>query len=433
MNLKSKTILLSLVLLVLLAALCGCAEKASPYDRNNADGYTISVRYDANGGYFTTNTSVIVDSYNPADLTQKDGKVSIALLRPDDSARGNDAFAPINNGYFLAGWYAERTETENGYVYGKKWDFTADRLEVPADGHSASEPVLTLYAAWVPLFTVEFYQMGTGEHLSTISFDPTAGQDFQVPAWDQETGTMEMYKFPKRSGYTFETVSYDLTGKLPIFDTLIHPGTVDEATGTAVDGNLKLYVDYREGEWYRIYNVDQFLENASVNGCYEIYADLDFEGKIWPTSLMYGNFNGTIQGNGHTFSNIELRQTNNAKTNAGLFGALTDTAKILDLKLDHITFTVEAGTRAAGTSYGLFAGTVAGGAEISGVTITNGILQVDSDCYFGTDEYVIGLVCGSGATSIDPSGITTAAVGSNPERVTIQVDGQTVTVDIALT
>ena len=48
-----------------------------------------------------------------------------------------------------------------------------------------------------------------------------------------------------------------------------------------------------------VYNVEQFLENASVNGNYEIHADLDFAGETWPSSLTYGNFTGSIKGNGH--------------------------------------------------------------------------------------------------------------------------------------
>ncbi len=433
MKLKRNLIILSAALLVSVVLLGGCSAEPSPYEQNDANGFTLSVRYDANGGFFTTNTSVIVDAYDPSALPQQGGSYSIALLSPDDAARGKDAFAPVNNGYFLAGWYAERTETADGYVYGKKWDFASDKLEVPADGtYSSAEPVLTLYAAWVPLFRVEFYQAGTGELLDSLSFDPNTGKEFSVPAWNSETGAMDMYKFPKRSGYTFDGVWKDQEGMQPITDSLTHPGYVDEVTGTAVDSVLKLYVDYMEGEWYRIYTADQFLDNASVTGSYEICADLDFEGKIWPTSLMHGSFAGTIHGNGHTIKNIAFVQTNNSKTNAGLFGALTDTAEISDLHLQNISFTIKAGTRVVGTNYGLLAGSISAEAKLTGITIADSCLYVDSDCYFGTDEYAIGLVCGSGEAGIDHSGITAAATGAAPERISITVEGQTVTVTIAL-
>ncbi len=438
MKLKWKLILLSLMLLATAAFFGGCASEGSPYEQNDAEGKTLSVCFDANGGYFTTNTSVIVDAYDPSTLPIQQGKATVALLSPDDKARGNDAFAPVNNGYFLAGWYAERTETADeagnvSYVYGKKWDFATDRLEVDANGtYSSAKPVLTLYAAWVPLFTVEFYDKDSDELLTTLSFDPTHGATFQIPEWDEETGAIEMYRFPKKNGFTYLEAYYDQSDE-PISDAEItHPGQVDTVNGTAKNSVLKLQVAYREGEWSRIYNVDQFIKNASVTGSYEIYADLDFSNAIWPTALMYGNYGGTILGNGHSFSNIELKQTNNSKVNAGLFGMLTDTAGISDLTLENVTFTVQAGTRVAGTSYGLLAGTVSEGARLQGLSVKNGVLQIDSDCYFGTDEYTIGLLCGSGKADVVSSDITVEAVGNSPENVKITVDDQTVIVEIEL-
>ena len=57
-------------------------------------------------------------------------------------------------------------------------------------------------------------------------------------------------------------------------------------------------------------------------------------------------------------------------------------------------------------------------------------LAVDSGCYFGTDDYVIGLVSGMGAPAeLDDSGITTVVVGDNPESIRITVDGSQVTLE----
>ena len=108
MKMRIKLLFLTLVTLCLFTA---CGSEKTPYEVNDEENYTVSVKYDANGGVFTTNTSVIVDSYNIADLkTNSEGKVEIALLTPDDKNRGNDAFTATKNGYFLAGWYVERTE-----------------------------------------------------------------------------------------------------------------------------------------------------------------------------------------------------------------------------------------------------------------------------------------------------------------------------------
>ena len=435
---KMKKILTACLLLALLTFVTGCGQEIDPYEANDAQGYNVSVRFDANGGTFTTNTSVIVDAYNVSDLkTNSEGKAEIALLSPDNSLRGNDAFTAINNGYFLAGWYAERTgQTDDSgntvWSYSGKWDFEKDRLTVDPNGtYSAAEPVMTLYAAWIPLFEIEFYALDTGEYLDSYTFNPTTGGELLVPALDEETGAVEMYHFPERSGYTYNGVYYDAEGTQSVqTDAVVHPGIVDEQTGTAQNHSMQLYVDWVEGEWYHIYNVEQFLDNASVNGNYVIHADLDFAEEIWPTSLMHGNFAGIIQGNGHTLSNIRVIQTNNSKVNAGLFGNLTETAELSGITFENVTFTIQSGTRVAGASFGLLAGTISDAAVFEDVIIRGSTLQVDSGCYFGVDDYSIGLLCGMGnADVVDYSGITCQAVGENPESLTVTADGNEVTLE----
>ena len=104
-SIKTALLILSVALIAVFFTACG--DSGTPYDKNNEDNYTVSVKYDANGGFFTTNTSVIVDSYNVNDIPKNiNGNVDIALLPPDASERGNDAFKAVKNGYFLAGWYS---------------------------------------------------------------------------------------------------------------------------------------------------------------------------------------------------------------------------------------------------------------------------------------------------------------------------------------
>ncbi|MBQ6839279.1 MAG: hypothetical protein IJO45_01135 [Oscillospiraceae bacterium] len=411
---KIKAVLTAALLILAVLVMAGCSEEATPYQINDSENYSVSVKFDANGGYFGTNTYVIVDAYNISQLKpNSEGDVQIALLEPQNELRGIDAYEAKNPGYFLAGWYAERTETADGYSYSRKWDFEADRLSVdPAETYSAAEPVMTLYAVWVPEFEIEFYDRASGELMEAYTFKPSEAENIKVPAWDEETGAIEMYKFPERDGYTFQAAYYDAEGTKPVdTETVIHPGKVDEATGAAEDPCLKLYLDWTEGEWYRIYNVEQFLDNASVSGNYEILADLDFEGKIWPTSLVYGNFTGSIVGNGHTFKNIAVEQTNNSKVNAGLFGYLAEGAQLSDLTFENVSFTIKSGTRVAGTSFGLLAGTISEKAVFDNVAITGGQLIIDSGCYFGTDDYIIGLLCGMGSAPIDSSDIACTTTG----------------------
>ena len=442
MKFSIKAILIACLLLSLTLFAVGCGKVQTPYQTNDGENYTVSVKFDAGEGTFTTNTPVIVDSYNVQDMkTNAEGKVQLALIEPENPQRGKNAFTAVYNGYFLAGWYTERTENGTdaagnpSYTYGGKWDFAQDRLEVdPTAQHTASEPVLTLYAAWVPLFEVEFYALDSGEALGSYSFNPTTDNQLSVPVLDEETGAYEMYHFPNRNGYTYKGAYYDEAATQAVdTEKLTHPGSVDMATAQAKDPVLKVYVDWIQGEWYHIYNTDQFLDNASVNGSYVIHADLDFTDKIWPSALMHGTFNGTIEGNGHSFSNITMEQTNNSKTATGLFGGLSETAVIKDLALQNVTLTIKKGTRMAGSSFGLLAGTVSESTVLSGVTIADSALQIDAAAYFGTDDYVIGLVCGMGSTDIDHSAITCTAVGDNPEAIVITVTDGTVTVAPAAT
>ena len=442
MKFSIKAILIACLLLSLTLFAVGCGKVQTPYQTNDGENYTVSVKFDAGEGTFTTNTPVIVDSYNVQDMkTNAEGKVQLALIEPENPQRGKNAFTAVYNGYFLAGWYTERTENGTdaagnpSYTYGGKWDFAQDRLEVdPTAQHTASEPVLTLYAAWVPLFEVEFYALDSGEALGSYSFNPTTDNQLSVPVLDEETGAYEMYHFPNRNGYTYKGAYYDEAAPQAVdTEKLTHPGSVDMATAQAKDPVLKVYVDWIQGEWYHIYNTDQFLDNASVNGSYVIHADLDFTDKIWPSALMHGTFNGTIEGNGHSFSNITMEQTNNSKTATGLFGGLSETAVIKDLALQNVTLTIKKGTRMAGSSFGLLAGTVSESTVLSGVTIADSALQIDAAAYFGTDDYVIGLVCGMGSTDIDHSAITCTAVGDNPEAIVITVTDGTVTVAPAAT
>lgn len=437
MKLKIKLLVVLIAALATIPFITGCRSEELPYATNNNDNYTVSVKYDANGGIFTTNTSVIVDSYNIGEMNKNnDGLVEIALLSPDNSARGNDAFEAKNNGYFLAGWYEERTETTDAagnvsYTYAKKWDFENGLLKVdPAAEYSSDSPVITLYAAWVPLFRYEFYDAATEELVGTYSFNPGTEKELKVPAWDEETGTVEMFKFIEKDDFTFNGAYYDDALTEPIdTETVVHPGYVNAENGCAVDPVFSIYVDYIEGEWYRISTAQQLLDNASVNGHYDICADLDFEGETWPTAFMNGNFTGEIRGNGHTIKNITLVHTNNSKVNAGVFGNLTEKSSISDITFENVSLTIKASMLKADTNFGLFAGTISDKAQIENVSVIDGRLLIDSGCRFGNNNYFIGLVCGMGdPTSLESVEITCQVTGDEPDKLIIAVDGNDVTV-----
>ena len=342
------------------------------------------------------------------------GNAQIALLEPNDTQRGKAAFTAVKNGYFLAGWYTQRIGEGENITYADKWDFETRTLTVQADGtYTASEPVLTLYAAWIPLFEIEVYDLNSGEQIGKMPLSPSDMdlEHIQLPAWD-EKGKMSMGKFPKRDGYTWGDVYLDAEGTQKVDDKeLAHSGKINYENATAENATMKLYVDYMEGEWFRIASAKQLIDNAQLSGNYILDADLDFAGQIWPTAFMHGNFTGMIVGNGHKISNVTITQTNASKENTGLFGQLMEKASISDVIFENVTLTIQGGARKTDTRFGLLAGTVSDMANISNVAIS-GKLQIAANALqFMTDEYVIGLVCGVGETEIDDSNISYEVTG----------------------
>lgn len=364
MKLRKKTIVAVCLILVTVLTFTGCSGEETPYVKNDADNFNVSVRFDANGGLFATNTSVITDSFNISGMqTNSAGQVELPLIAPDDAQRGRDGFTVYNSGYFLAGWYAERTETgENEYSYSKKWDFSNDRLTVSADGsYSSNEPVLTLYAVWIPSFTVEYYDLHTGELIETETFNPMTSDGIAVPQWDERTGKIDMNDFPKMKGYTFNGVYLDQEGTQSVTGDIIeHCGVVNEENGTGSNGTMKLYVDWLEGDWYHIYTAKQFTKLADSDSNYVICADLDFADVDWPDDLD-GEFAGIIQGNDFTFMNMEL------SADTALMKALADGAKISDLTFAFVT---KDGKPVDDAGLGLVVEQVNENAELSNVQIT---------------------------------------------------------------
>ena len=438
---KIKSALLLTVLLMVACLLCACGGEETQFDKNDASGYNVSVKFDANGGEFTTNCYTIVDSFNISGMaTNANGKVELALIDPSNALRGaNDTYNVAKTGYFLAGWYATRNEVvdANGnvtYTYENKWDFEQGRLEVdPNAGHTASEPVITLYAAWIPMFEINFYDRASGELLKTETYNPTEDVTYYVPVWDTESGAIKMFKFPSKPGYTFDAVYYDAEGTQPATEQLVHTGNVDQATGTAVNPSMNVYVDWIQGEWYHIYTAQQLASNANRTGYYELHADLDFTDVNWPNSFMYGDFSGKIIGNGHTISNVTVVQNNNSATRFGLFGGLVAGAELRDVTFSNITATLQAGVRVSGAAYGLFAGNIAADAVLENVTLSGAKLQIDSDCFFSSSDYVIGLISGMGDISkLTYTDVVCEAVGDAPETVTIELDEQTMIVTVTI-
>ncbi len=420
--------------------LTACKTRDNPYLKNEDDGYTVSVRYDANGGSFATNTSVIVDSYNPDNFPS--GK--LPLIAPESSVRGDKAQVARNNGFILAGWYTERTPildgqgnhldyngniaTETGmtpaYTFSGHWDFANDKLDVS----SLSDDSITLYAAWVPEFYFEFYDITTGEKLGDLIAN--VGEEITLPALNTATGRVDNNSLPQLFGKTYNKVYTDSEGKNEVSGIITHSGSINLDDATSSGATMKLYIELLEGEWYWITSADQLIAAANPAAHYVITEDLDFEGKSWPFS---GNFSGIIEGNNHKISNISIKQSSQGNL-AGIFKTVSKSAVISDVTFKNATLEIKAGYSKAGISYGLFAGKIEEGASITGVSVT-GLMIFSSDAYNGSmtkdnGDYSVGLIAGTGYEycEIDPTNVAILSYTTETSRyiVTVTADGNTV-------
>lgn len=390
MNHVKKALCLTLLALVI-AALAGCGASKDQYAQNNANGYTVSVQFHANGGQFATNTYTITDSYKAA------GKTELMLIAPNDPARSEPQTAE-RNGYFLAGWYAECTETgekdaEGNPIctYSGYWDFATDTLPVEAGkSYSAEEPVLHLYAAWVPNFTYEFYDFATGELVETVPINPLNPKELELElsTWDQNTGRVNKKDIPVKSGYTFNALYLDAEGTKKVEDAAInHSGTIDQETAVATGDVMKLYVDYMEGSFKAVYTAQDLMDNLSSGNDVIVMEDLDFTGITWDPFVWAYPYGGKLMGNGHKLSNITVdiapENVNGQEyLYAGLFGKLEETAVIADVTFENLQVNVKEGTLGFGDyenhiAIGLLAGETSEGATVKNVTFENCGIQIN--------------------------------------------------------
>lgn len=444
MNKKFKVILFAVIALITVLLVTSCGDD-SPYALFDETGYQVSVKYDANGGFFTAGTSVIVDTYGLNSLPTKDGEKIAKLVTPDDEVRGaGNSFIPSKNGYTFVGWYATRNEIEGAdgktaYTYGDRWDFENDRLHLDPNGeYTAETPVLTLYAAWIPEFRFEFYSIDDPTVLlDDCKVSPNASID--MPAWDKSKGSIKMYEFPKIDGRTFEAVYTDPEGTNKLTGNKIqHSGVLNYENASATDTVMKLYIETIEGEWQHIFNATQ-LKNISLDGNYIIENDIDLEGKTrnWASYLVSGKFTGKLIGktqeNGEQvkIKNVSFYQATGAAIyTTGMFGQIGDGAVIENIAFENATMTIDTGAPLrSDVSFGLLAGTIAEGATLKNVSVS-GNINIDSACRF-QGGYSIGLVCGSGsAQGIDYSGITCTPVGDKADSLVITVVDDKVTLDL---
>ena len=263
-----KRIISALVALLLIAsAMSMAACSGTIYDELAKDGYTVKVTFNPSGGAINQTQDVtIVEVYNADNVVTRGGKTGIAIPGPDDSAKRGEGVFDVTKSdektlFYQVGWYTERelrfdengqaldsfgvpvseSGREQGYVYSGKWDFDLDVV----DPNTLENGELTLYAAWVPTFTYEFYEKNeSGEFVKIGSIDKFI---LNYPKWNDRKEEFDMKDFPKVTGKVFEGAYLDEAMTSPLegnFDG--REEFIDFENGVVDSTIIKIYIKWAE-------------------------------------------------------------------------------------------------------------------------------------------------------------------------------------------
>lgn len=438
------------MVLILLAAIAitSCSNWGSPYEKYDEEGKNISVKYLANGGIINSGAGSLMDVF------EKTATGKISLIAPESAERGKSQVnLSHSSDYQFAGWYvgipvtdaAGNALDEDGnlvsesnkspaYTAGKRWDFSKDVITLDlTKEYTASEPVLTLIAMWVPKFDFEFYAKNAGGAWELINTKKAVL--LELPKWSN--GKINMMDFPAfpNAEKTFKSAYYDEAMANEISESYI-TGEIDYETGTAKDSVIKVYTEWYEGTWFMIENAAQLCANARANGNYMLLADIDMSKEIWPKVFSHGEFTGKIYGGGYAIKNINANQRGDYRRSTyGIFGSIGASAEFKDVTFENITYKVAGSLNNA--VFGLLAGQVATGATFDNVAITGGKLIITDELISDAmlinlklGAYDIGLIFGEGEASVTVTGVTCELENANPNvEITVAQNG-TVTITV---
>ena len=296
--------------------------------------------------------------------------------------------------------------------------------------------MLTLYAAWVPGFTYEFYSVDENGNVTLLGnkdMNPMEDTSITLPAFDETTGGIDVNDFPYLSNNTYSNIYSDAECTTEIStETIVHNGIFHPENATVENTTMKVYCKLLDGVHFTITSAEQLSKNAYLNGVYTLEADLDFSDVHWPALFTTGNFSGKIIGNGHTIKNVTVEQTDNSQTSFGLFGQLVEGAQIKNVTFSNITVNVKAGSRLNEPNFGIIAG-VAGKDTLTSVKLTSSKIVIYTKLNVsGTivaPQY--GVVCGFGpVTGVDFSNWGTVEFSSFDDIASIEQVEYTYEIDL---
>ena len=243
--------------------------------------------------------------------------------------------------------------------------------------------------------------------------------ELAIPGRSSKTGGIDYGNVPVYNDHTLTGIypNASLNEAEKYTASIPHPGIIHAEEGYGEGMVIALYTDWMDGTWYHIDDASQ-LATLDADGCYEIEADLNFEGKTWNGSRTI--FTGLFHGNGHTLSGIESKQNDQTTTcSGGVFGTIDASAEVTNVKFAGVSFHLAQVCTRAGCTYGLFAGAIEPEAKVEGVTVDGTLyLGVLTNLYEERGDYsfmTVSLVAGNG----ENKDISYAASKVEVERVVV--------------
>lgn len=323
-------------------ALAGCAGESRTPDDLVAEGYSITVTIDFNGGRSAGGKNSIVQYVRENGLVVEPG-----------TAGQLSGSKPTRDGYTFRGYFYPALDDEGNVikdadglvVCGEPWNFSADRVTEDT----------TIYVDWLKNYSLLLHY---GE-------DYAKSQSFTITQ-------------------NAEGVAQQVTEPSLVNDTIIDVYESREAAEAAVEGtavqfpfvpeglsqeNLtyELWANTLEGSWAIVRTADDFNSVYEGTNVY-LMNDIDFGGETVSLPFLDG-YMAEFAGNGYTISNfaIEREAANNRDRSFGLFKELSSGANVHDVSFEGVQFTAKLSNPMV-TEY--YAGVLAGRAN-SGVTVKN--------------------------------------------------------------
>ncbi len=394
-----------------LMLLASCSDNM--YDDLAEDGYSVCVKFDPNGGRFDVGADIAF--YDVYSANQD----SIKLFQPwEGRAQEFANYTVRNKGYNFAYWYYL---DENGNEV--EWNFE-DSLAIDKNQtYSRENPIITLYAKWLPYKVFEFYVEDSEGNWVQITQNGTPyvynGESIRLPRIETARDMMNKAdnlgnwfyteKYFKPLDSSFDQYNDCISGRTFVGaytdescspESLITPKTETTDFTAAeyfqrhpeldpMNDPVKIYTKWEEGNWFNIYSENDFEytvrqlkagNSKFANAKIRLMADLDFSktGRAWFMDDMSTNADLYIDGNGHTISGINATANANAKS-GGIFGSLSENAVIKNLTIANSTFTVPAYSGEGTARYGLLAGSIANGAVLENIKFENCSINISDD------------------------------------------------------